>query len=486
MGIIRRSNFNLYRWRYSLGYFGVGMLFVALLGIATFFAPLGLSESEKQSVVTSELLSARQFAPDMAINLPYYAFQKGIFFLFGVSELTIKLPSLILTFLSGIGILLLLRQWYRRNTAVLSALLALTTGPFMLIAQTGTPDILYIFWPIMLLVSGSMISAKAHFLFVWKLLFFGSLALSLYTPMMIYVVAGLIVVGLLHPHLRYQINRLSRAKVIVAVVLSLFLTGPLIYALLQSREAGLTLLGMPTLPINLYDNLGTLGRIYLDITHPTNGELITPVYGLAAMVLVCLGIYRVVTAKYTAKSYIVMAWLVLLIPILLIHPQLVSITFTPFILLVAFGIGQLIGAWYELFPKNPYARAAGLLPLVIFITSLSLAGVDRFMYGYHYSPDTAKIYSRDLAVLGRELAATKQTTTLLVTQEEAAFYRAVKHYNTGWKIENVSSKPIANKSAATIATRAARQASYGNPIKILTNGRSDEADRFYLYKPVRN
>src|SRR5690554_4482653 len=95
----------IYRWRYIIGYSVVGVALVAALIFAGLHVPGGLSQSEINSVVQSSSLSLSNFDSFGITNLPYYILQSIIFDLFGVSMLTIKLPSFILAILSAIGLI---------------------------------------------------------------------------------------------------------------------------------------------------------------------------------------------------------------------------------------------------------------------------------------------------------------------------------------------------------------------------------------------
>ena len=105
------SKYFLYRHRYVIGYGLIGLLLTALLIFAGFYLPGALSAAETRSVVRAASLSLSDTSSLAITNLPYYAFQAGIFAVFGVSIFTIKLPSLILALLSAIGLVLLLRRW---------------------------------------------------------------------------------------------------------------------------------------------------------------------------------------------------------------------------------------------------------------------------------------------------------------------------------------------------------------------------------------
>ena len=485
MGKLHVLDFTVYRWRYGLGYIGIGVIFIALLVLAGLFIPGGISSQEMKSVVSSDIISVKNFTPEMIINLPYYLLQKTGFYFFGVSNFTIKLPTIIFAFFSALGMVLLLKTWFKQNVTVLTALVAMTTGPFLLAAQTGTPAILYIFWPIWLLLAASMISRRVHPRLFWKILLFVVIALSLYTPLSIYVLLALVSSIILHPHLRHIVKNLSKLKVAGAVIIALLLLIPLFYGLYLQPSTIFSLLGIPS-SFPVLANLGQLGHQYLDFAHPTNGLIMTPIYELAAILLVVLGIYRIATTKYTARSYILLAWLILLIPILIISPDLVNVTFVPFLLLMGYGIDFLVRSWYRLFPKNPYARVAGLIPLVIFISSLTLSGIDRFVYGYLYNPSVGAAYSQDLTLLRREFVPTiknHEVVTLQVANNEENFYRAVGRYNPNWRIKSLTTKPVTSYTGILVVSHSAKTTTKtGIPSAIITSADHDNADRFYVYK----
>ena len=111
------TDYVLYRWRYILGYGVIGLTVVGLLLVAFLYAPGALSQAEMNSVVNSgnlSLASLESFQPASVINLPYHLLQHVSLSLFGVNNLSIKLPSLILGGLSAVGMILLLQMWFRR------------------------------------------------------------------------------------------------------------------------------------------------------------------------------------------------------------------------------------------------------------------------------------------------------------------------------------------------------------------------------------
>lgn len=472
MATLDYSKYFIYRWRYIFGYGLIGLLLVGIFIFIGFFLPGGLSATEMAAAVQSASLSFSDPTTLTIVNVPYYAFQSLIFNLFGISIFTIKLPSLILALLSAVGLIFLLRRWFKPNIAVLASIIAITTSQFLFIAQQGTPAILYVFWPIVLLLLGTQVTRGKKLQFLWKILFVISAALSLYTPLSVYPLIAIALATILHPHLRNAVRKLPKSRLLFVSVLFVLLLAPLIYGIVLNPQLGLTLLGVPTVwPPDIGENILTVLRQYFLFWEPSVGVLMTPVFGLGSAILIALGMYRIVRTRDTTRSYLVIIWMVCLIPVLLLNPLFTSVTFVPSILMLAAGLTSLIGYWYRLFPLNPYARIVGLIPLIVLVLALSLSGLARYIYGYHYNPTQAALFSKDLALLP------KNTTELIVSNDERDFYEAVAKYRTELSIVTT---PTGN---SFVVTRQARTNFEGYIVdKIVTNGHAHDADRLYIYK----
>ena len=471
------SNYFLYRWRYVIGYVFIALLLSALLFFAGLYLPGGLSQAEMTSVVRSAALSMSDPSTLAVPNLPYYGLQSGIFALFGVTLFTIKLPSLILALLSALGFILLLRRWFKPNIAVLTSLIVITTGQFLFIAQSGTPSILYVFWPVLLLLLGTQVTRVKKYRFLWKILFATTAALSLYTPLAIYPLIAVVLAIVFHPHLRNVVRRLSKVRLTAVVLIFLALIAPLVWLIVQTPQLGLTLIGITkdALPIDLGENILTILRQYFLFWNPSVTEVMTPVFGLGSAILITLGLYRLFRTRETTRSYLIIFWIICLLPVLLINPMFTTVTFVPSMLMLAAGLTSLISYWYRLFPLNPYARISGLIPIVILVGALIATGVARYVYGYHYSPQVSTLFSTDLSLLP------KDTTQIVVSEKEYPFYSAIGDFR-----EDIN--PVKSPSADTIVvTRDARsQVGDGFEVtRIITSGSSQTADRLYVMQRVQ-
>ncbi len=303
------TDYLLYTKRHLIGYSVIALAVAGLLVVAGLFVPGGLSAAEVQSVVTTGALSIDSFDPRAVIDLPYHVLQRISIELFGVTNLGIKLPSLILGALSVLGMIILLRMWFRHNVAIIATILVVTTGQFLFFAQSGTPSILYIFWSVWLLVAALKVSRTETFVSLWKIALFGIAALSLYTPLSMYILLALASAMILHPRLRFIIRRLSKWRLALALVSALVLLAPLVYGIYKQPSVALTLLGIPGQMPDLWANIVLLLRQHFDFISPSSGALMLPVYGLGSMIFIGLGVLHLLTTKYTARGYIIIAFI---------------------------------------------------------------------------------------------------------------------------------------------------------------------------------
>lgn len=477
-----RTDTWLYRKRYMIGYLLIVTVFVALLFLAGYLVPGGITTEEKQAVVQSAGLDLQNIDSLTVPSLPYYALQRGIFEVFGVSLFSIKLPSLILAFFAGLGAVFLLRRWFKPNVALLATVVMITTGQFLYVAQLGTPSIMYILWSVWLLLTATLITTSPHYTRFWKILFFIIVPLSLYTPLSIYLVLAILSAGLIHPHVRYVLRRMKKRHLAMYITLSFVIAAPLLYLVWRDPSLGRELLGLPSVWPDIAANANTLVQQYLNFVTPHSGALMTPVLGLGSIMLIALGIWRLAKIRYTARSYTLVAWVILTLPILLINPAYTTIAFVPLLILMATGLEFLLRSWYRMFPRNPYARFAGLVPLIILVGGLVISGINRYFYGYSHDPVTASNFSSDLRLLEQEVRSGKPTT-LIVTRGEQPFYIAVASLSKPSDGELVVITGLPQSFERQVVATHDAHGMVGYAIeKIVTNATSDNANRFYIYK----
>lgn len=474
------TDYTLYAKRYLIAYAFLGTLIISLFAIAVFFVPSALRQGEVSSALTSGALSIESINPESVVNLPYYLLQRFGFIFFGVSTLTIKLPSIVLGLFMIVGIFTLIRTWFRRNIAVIVTAIAASTAQFLFLVQDGTPAIMFPFIAVWLLVASTFVTRAKYFSTFWKVVTCVLMATALYIPLGIYIVIALVVTASLHPHIRYVIRRVSRSRLIIAILLGLVSVSPLIYAVILKPSVALLLLGIPTDGINLMQSVPLAGQNLFGFFLTSNSHILRPMYPLGLSIIMCVGIYKLLTVKHTARSYTILILSALLILFTLIEPSHATALYPIAVLMVAMGVSSLISDWYRLFPRNPYARIAGLLPISIFVVGFIFTGSMRFINNYTYNPNLLSFYSTDLQLLNKALTTSDKPVIVVADVSEQPLYGLVAHYDKRFSLgvdTDTSAKTLIVTRAAYIVNVPTRDVS-----TILTNPRSGDADRFYIYK----
>lgn len=483
------SRFAFYRYRYILAYASFVVALALMLLVAGFYLPGGLTSSEMHSALVSDMLNPAhlfKLKPEELIYLPYRLLQAASLFVLGVSTFSIKLPSIILGFASGLGILYLLSLWFRKNVAIIASTIVVTTNQFLLTSQEGQAGILYIFLTVMMLIATSMIARRSAYAKLWVIAGFVVAGISLYMPLNVYVLLALVLTALIHPHARHLlIKQSSKPTVLFGALLFAAIVSPIVIGAINDLGIIRTLLGISDGVSKLGSNLRFLAENYTPFTAPSSGDNVRPVYGLGVVFLIALGLYRLISAKYTAKSYIISFWLVMLIPLVCLNPAFISVTFMPVVLLIALAVEYLIWSWYRLFPRNPYARVFGLLPLGVLMIGLVVSNIDRYVYGQHYDSSVYSAYSYDLNIISNKLRHVdhKASVVLVVPPKQAPFYESFARHQRYVDRLSVSSQSTAISTAPiALVERSLKPAAPALPSEILVQRTAADADRFYLYK----
>jgi len=490
MNSLAKSSFireiTLYRFRYVIGYgfFTVLLFSLLLFGLNDF--PRGLSDNEMKSAVTSVHINVLAPKANNVIDAPYHLLQKATIQLFGLTPLAIKLPSVILGVVSGLALIIMLQRWFKRNVAVITAILISTSTGFISVARLGEPLIMTTFWTIILLLASTFVLHGSRASFMWKIVCFLSVGLLLYSPLGIYPLIAMLVAGVLHPHVRH---RLKQGKwwqfTVIAVAFGVAVT-PLIVAIVNNVQVGLELLGISNLSITfdrLYDAARTVSLSLFNFTQSHIGEFSTPLFGLISATLLLLGVLKLFTVKHSARSYMLFIWLALLVPVLLLNPSAVLMTIAPAALIMAIGVETLIREWYGLFPRNPYARIAALVPLTILLASVVMTNVERYYYNNHYSPAMSHVFHAELPVVRSALGRNDINhgkMQLVVPDNQVAFYDILRR-----EYKNLSVSPglseAGSKGTLLVTANSPEQPAGLVPYRILTNDLSTDAALLRIY-----
>jgi hypothetical protein len=487
----------LYRYRYVLGFSLFTLALVALMVVELGTIPLGLSEHEMESAVISMGLTLSP-ATDL-INLPYHLLQRVSIEVLGLSALSIKLPSVIFGILSGLGLLFLLRRWFNDNVAVITALLSVTNSLFLSSGRTGTALIMLLFWSVILLLLGSLIVQQVKGEYIWKVVMAALVGLALYTPLTAYMLAVIFATTLFHPHSRYILRRFGTAEGATATLMFLLIVTPLAIGIWHDRSLITQLMGfpesLPSLSAYVDQALGVftaLGGFHAPIV----GQFIQPAYTLASIALIVLGLFKLLFEHYALRTYAILLWLAVVLPVIVLQPENMVILFVPFALLMAIGIQTVISEWYTIFPRNPYARVAGLIPLIALIAGVGYLNYSTYFIGYRYSPTAAAHYSTDLTLLRETLSSdsvNKRSIEVVLSDDASLqhdFYGLLNREEPFSELRTVRASEFATIDesakgtsivAAGIHVPSSVRRSLGPPTELVANSHSQDALRWRVY-----
>ena len=492
------TNWTIYRWRYVLGYGALILLFIAAVTAAGAYAPGGLSQQEIDMIGITNQVDLFKPSTYAITNLPFHLLQSLSFLLLGTTILSTKLPAIILSIAVAISLFFLLRRWFRPNVAILSMLIMVATGQLIFLSQSFTPGILYVLYTTLILLFASLVVQRAKYQQLWKIALGITLGLSMFTPYFWYINLGLLAVALIHPHPRhFLISRRYRKSWIPAIIVSLVIFGAAVYLGITQPTFGKVAFGIESLNFDLLANAKTLLQTYFWIPPVVVNGQIMPIMDFASLALIVLGFMRTIRERSTARSYMIWIWLLLAIPLLLVRPDLTAIITVPLFILLAIGIETLLREWYGLFPKNPYARGVGLVLMVGLISVMTLSGIDRYTHGYKYTPEVAEAFNADLTLLNSmELTPRGESSALIIIDaHEEPLFRAytksvIKHSDLEFDTDRTQfPAPSSGSDKSTIIVSNAARARLQQPnasdwqlVSILTNDRSTDADRLYIYK----
>lgn len=473
----RTKQFFLYRHRLGIGYVLLAFIFFALLSFLPTVAPGGISQGEMNSAIASSELDRSFAAKGDIVDLPYHVVQKASLHFFGLNMFSIKLPSIIIAVMAGFFIILLLNRWFKNDVAIIGSILTALSTAFLFLAGNGTPLIMYVFWLALLLWLGSKIVGNDRVHPFLVISFFISLGLSAYTPHMLYVTFAIAFAGIIHPHLRFALKQLTFCQLVLSFGIYILIIAPIIIGSIAKIDNIQALLLMPKFSIGAFvQNISNAFAPFFSFSLVYDSIFLAPLFGLATVVLVIIGILASIGKMYTSRNTIVSLLAIYAIFISGFNGDVAVSIIIPIAVLSAAGVESIIDKWYSLFPENPYAHLFGIVPLVVVLSMIIGSGLTHFIFGYHYAPRVASNFNNDLTIINENI---KTETPILITDEteNGKFYKLLAKYN---KYTYVSNTDNVNEYV-TFNTR--KDDNFALK-QIITSPKSRNSDRLYIYSKV--
>ena len=469
------SRIFLYKYRFIIGYVVLGLAFIALLFTLPRFAQTGISDAEMQSATSSYYLGKTGILNGDLVDLPYRIIQKFSIMLFGLSAYSIKLPSILAGLVLGLMLILLLNRWFKSNVSLLASCLIVLSTPFLFLAGSGTPLIMIVLWPTLLLWLGSKIQGEKRPKPLYSFAFAIIMLLSILTPFMIYFAIFCVFFVALQPHLRFIIKDLPKLPLIlvgIMIVAGFTVLGISIY---HHPETILQLIAAEGFGMGAFFSNIAKGFAPVFAWHGTmEGVFLAPLLSLPSFALGLIGLFSTTKGFFASRNSIASMLLLFCVIITGFNPNAVVFIILPFSILMAHGLKYLLEKWYGLFPENPYARISALLPLTVLFGIMIIPGLLQYIYGYRYNPNVADDFSNNLAIIRRNL--TNQT---LLVKDNYDFYKMLED-STELKVVN----ELIEKTDVAVLGSMDKREDY-TLAQIITSPRRNNSDIIYLYTYIQ-
>ena len=469
------SRLFLYKYRFVIGYSLLGLIFAGLMLLMPMVAPGGISRAEMESAVASDSLGFNSLLSGDVVNLPFRALQKLSFMIFGLSMYSVKLPAIVIGLLTGVFLILLLNRWFKTNVAIITSGFVVMSSFFLASAGSGTPGIMMVFFLVLMIWAGAKLVGADKGNFWLLLVFFAGLALSCYSPLFIYLVVLVGIVSLFQPHLRFFLKTYPRGQMIIASVLFTVLIAPLMFGIVANQETlrGVLFGGAAG---DFWRNLEIAFAPFFSFMTANVWGVLAPMFGMATVVLVIVGVIASSGKLHTAKNVVTGALILFSVVMSGLQPAMAMIMFLPILLLVASGIEFVINKWYALFPENPYARLFGVFPIALFSAIALLSGLTHFFYGHLYVPAVASEFDDDITLVREHVSS----GGVLIVQGDELLLRFYKILE-GREMVSVTDT-IPDRIDSVVATLGRLEEEPPMDLsQIITSSRVINSDRLYLY-----
>ena len=487
------SKLFLYRHRFVIGYLLLAIVFTATLLYLPTITPNGLSEAEMESVVTSMNTGKDTVISGNIIDLPYHMLQKVTILLFGLTIYGIKLPSIIIGALLCFLFVLLLNRWFKNNVACLASILAVLSSSFLYIAGSGTPLIMIVFWPTLLLWLGSKIQGENKPKPLYCFIFAVVLLLSLFTPYMVYLAVFIVIYTLFHPHLRFTITHLPKVHLILATLIVLGFGALIVLNAIKNPDTVKNLVYMKGFTWQHYlENIKNAFIPFFKWSGMIESTFLAPLVGLASLALAVTGLISTYKGFFASRNSIATYLIVFTVIISGFNPNAAILLILPLAILIAHGFRYILNQWYGLFPENPYARIFGILPITVFLIIMITSDISHFVFGYRYNPAVANQFSTDLRLIRENI---EENSVLVVQSDlEYDFYKVLEKepiWNVMGQKKIAVTKEFPTLMFDHLATlgrieedideRETSKLDKYELTRIITNSKSENSDRIYLY-----
>lgn len=471
------SKLFLYRYRFVIGFILLSAAYLGILFGLPLLSPAGISEAEMQSATSSYAIQLDSVFRGDIVNLPYRVLQKLSIMTFGLNVYAIKLPSIVIGALLGGLLILLLNRWFKTNVALFASILAVLSASFLYLAGTGTPLIMIVFWPTLLLWLGSKIQGVTKPKPMYCFVFAFALLASIFTPYMIYLAGFIVLFAFLHPHLRFTIKTLPTFPLVLTIfIIIMGLAAAVMAAVINPNIIAELLLAPDFSFAGFLDNIQVAFLPFFAWNTTLDSSFLSPFIGLASVALAVIGLLSTSKGFFASRNSIAICLIIFTVFLSGLNPEAAILILLPMAILIAHGLRYILAKWYDLFPDNPYARISAIFPIGLFLGIMILGGITHFLYGYRYTPIVADKFHDDITLLDTNL---EPGTTIYISDDmKYNFYQILDQQG---KYSVVQEIPEETTDLPSNFATLGHEKVTAEIDRIITSPKSYNSDRIYIY-----
>lgn len=304
--------------------------------------------------------------------------------------------------LAVLAFYLIARLRYRFWVACAGTVLFATSAGFLHAARLGTGLILQ-FGVLGLIWCVLWYRARPSRRILIGYIFTVLLALLVYVPGMIWF--ELFGIVMLNSSIRRHLGAAALQHIAAWSVLALAIIAPMAYALARAPRLGLTILGLPQNLHQLADFPHQLLDSVLAIGIRSNGSPTfwvghAPLLNVIEVVLAIIGVYTYIylIRKTSAHRFMfVIGSSLLAIVMISLGGSVMYACLVPFLyIFIQSGLSYLLGLWQTVFPRNPIARASGVLLVSVMLFFSVLYQVRSYFVAWPHDTATQATFSHHL------------------------------------------------------------------------------------------
>jgi hypothetical protein len=242
-----------------------------------------------------------------------------------------------------------------------------------------------------------------------------------------------------------------------------------------------------------FNNINSAFMPFFKWSGMLESTFLAPLVGLASLALAITGLISTYRGFFASRNSIATYLIVFTVIIAGFNPNCAILLLLPLAILIAHGFRYILNKWYGLFPENPYARVFGIIPIAIFLIIMITSDISHFVFGYRYNPAVANEFSNDLTLITDKIE--DGSTLVILDQDEYKFYKNLEKKPVieifkKKDIKILNEVPIDTVDKLATLGLIEENLAEGEPsrfarydlTRIITNSKTENSDRIYLYE----